>query len=80
VVHVNAVGEMVTWLPVDGSIVLFSHAYLDDAWGFALGWLYTVTNSLSAAGEVAAVAAIVNFWTSSVSNGQSSLVLVKPYP
>lgn len=66
----NAVGEMVVWLPVDGSFVVFAHAYLDDAWGFALGWLYTVTNSLSAAGEVAAVAAIVNFWTLSVNNGK----------
>lgn len=66
----NAMGEMVTWLPIDGSFVVFAHAYLDDAWGFALGWLYTVTNSLSAAGEVAAVATIFNFWTSSVNNGR----------
>lgn len=65
----NAVGEMVTWLPIDGSIIVFAHAYLDDAWGFSLGWLYTVTNSLSAAGEAAAVAAIFNFWTLSVNNG-----------
>ncbi|CAG9988777.1 unnamed protein product [Clonostachys byssicola] len=64
----NAVGEMVVWLPVDGSIVVFAHAYLDDAWGFALGWLYTITNSLSAAGEVAAVATIFNFWTDSINN------------
>lgn len=66
----NAVGEMVVWLPVDGSFVVFAHAYLDDAWGFALGVLYTVANSLSAAGEVAAVAAIFNFWTDAVNNGK----------
>ncbi|EXJ86914.1 hypothetical protein A1O3_03868 [Capronia epimyces CBS 606.96] len=64
----NAVGEMVIWLPIDGSFVVFVHAYLDDAWGFALGWLYTITSALSAAGEVAAVAAIFNFWTLSVNN------------
>ncbi|EHY53315.1 putative proline-specific permease put4 [Exophiala dermatitidis] len=64
----NAVGEMVVWLPIDSSFVVFAHAFLDDAWGFALGWLYTVTNALSAAGEVAAVAAIFNFWTVSVNN------------
>ncbi|KAJ4517265.1 hypothetical protein HRR90_008557 [Exophiala dermatitidis] len=64
----NAVGEMVVWLPIDGSFVVFAHAFLDDAWGFALGWLYTVTNALSAAGEVAAVAAIFIFWTVSVNN------------
>ena len=65
----NAMGEMVVWLPIDGSFVVFAHAYLDDAWGFALGWLYTVTNALSCAGEVAAVAAIVGFWTDSVNSG-----------
>lgn len=63
---------MVVWLPIDSSFVVFAHAFLDDAWGFALGWLYTVTNALSAAGEVAAVAAIFNFWTVSVNNGTSS--------
>ncbi|WVW79626.1 hypothetical protein I302_101595 [Kwoniella bestiolae CBS 10118] len=65
----NAVGEMVVWLPVDGSFVVFAHAYLDDAWGFALGWLYTCTNALSTAGEVAAVATIVQFWTDKVNAG-----------
>lgn len=69
----NAMGEMVVWLPVDGSFVVFAHAYLDDAWGFALGWLYTVTNALSTAGEVAAVATILNFWTNSVNNGEYGL-------
>ncbi|WWD07011.1 hypothetical protein V865_005108 [Kwoniella europaea PYCC6329] len=77
----NAIGEMVVWLPVDGSFVVFAHAYLDDAWGFALGWLYTCTNALSTAGEVAAVATIVQFWTDKVNSGvyvaivSSSLVL-----
>ena len=66
----NAVGEMVVWLPIDGSFVVFAHAFLDDAWGFALRWLYTITNALSAAGEVAAVAAIFNFWTASVNNAE----------
>ncbi|RSL45117.1 hypothetical protein CEP54_014410 [Fusarium duplospermum] len=64
----NAMGEMCVWRPIDGSFVVFAHAFLDNAWGFSLGWLYTVTNSLSAAGEVAAVAAIINFWTDAVNN------------
>ncbi|RSL71331.1 hypothetical protein CEP53_001577 [Fusarium sp. AF-6] len=59
---------MYVWLPIDGSFLVFAHAFMDDAWGFSLGWLYTVTNFLSAAGEVAAVAAIVNFWTDAVNN------------
>jgi amino acid transporter len=73
-------GEMCVWLPIDGSFVVFAHAFLDDAWGFSLGWLYTVTNSLSAAGEVAAVAAIVNFWTDAVNNGKLSLAMLLSYP
>lgn len=66
----NAVGEMVCWLPVDGSFVVFAHAYLDDAWGFAMGWLYTITMATCTAGEIAAVAAIFEFWTDAVNSGK----------
>ncbi|PTU18388.1 hypothetical protein P175DRAFT_0552208 [Aspergillus ochraceoroseus IBT 24754] len=75
----NAMGEMVTWLPVDGSFVVYAHAYLDDAWGFALGWLYTANSSLSAAGEAAAVAAIINFWTDSVNNAVYIAIITSSY-
>ncbi|TYJ53669.1 hypothetical protein B9479_005695 [Cryptococcus floricola] len=64
----NAMGEMVCWLPVDGSIVVFAHKYLDDAWGFALGWLYFIVNALAVASEASAVAAIINYWTDAVNN------------
>ncbi|ODN95772.1 hypothetical protein L198_04390 [Cryptococcus wingfieldii CBS 7118] len=64
----NAMGEMVCWLPVDGSIVVFAHKYLDDAWGFSLGWLYFIVNALAVASEVSAVAAIINYWTDAVNN------------
>lgn len=39
-----------------------------------------MTNSLSAAGEVAAVAAIVNFWTDAVNNGKLSLAMLLLHP
>ncbi|WVQ72873.1 hypothetical protein IAR50_002434 [Cryptococcus sp. DSM 104548] len=64
----NAMGEMVCWLPIDGSIVVYAHKYLDDTWGFALGWLYFINGALTVASEVAAVAAIVNYWTDAVNN------------
>ncbi|WVQ80905.1 hypothetical protein IAT38_003012 [Cryptococcus sp. DSM 104549] len=64
----NAMGEMVCWLPVDGSFVVFAHTFLGDAWGFALGWLYTINGSLTVAGEIAAVASLVDFWTDSVNS------------
>ena len=73
-------GEMCVWLPIDGSFVVFAHVFLDDAWGFPLGWLYTITNSLSAAGEVAAVAAIVNFWLDAADNGKLSLAMLLSHP
>lgn len=65
----NAMGEMAVWLPIDGSFVVFAHTYLDPAWGFALGWLYTVTNMMSTTGEVAAAATIIQFWTTDINSG-----------
>lgn len=73
----NAMGEMVVWLPVDGSFVVYAHAYLDSAWGGGLGWLYAVNNALSAASEAAGAAAIVNFWSDEVNNGEPCYVEMK---
>lgn len=70
----NAMGEMVTWLPIDGSFVVYAHAYLDDAWGFAVGWLYTITYALIVVAEVSAVAAIFSFWTTALNNGTSAQI------
>jgi len=33
-----AVGEMATYLPIRGSIFEFAKRYVDEAFGFALGW------------------------------------------
>ncbi|KAF2723305.1 AAT family amino acid transporter [Polychaeton citri CBS 116435] len=64
----NAMGEMVAWLPIDGSFILYAQTYLDDAWGFALGVLYTINSSLTVASEVSAVCSIIGFWTSSIND------------
>ncbi|WVQ81089.1 hypothetical protein IAT38_003211 [Cryptococcus sp. DSM 104549] len=71
----NAMGEMVCHLPVDGSFILYAHAFLGDAWGFALGWLYTINGALTVASEVSAVASLITFWTDSV-NGAVYVAIV----
>lgn len=65
----NAMGEMVSWLPVDGAFVVYAHAYLDEAWAFAIGVLYTVNNALLVASEISAVCSLIGYWDQSINNG-----------
>lgn len=65
--------KIVVWVLIDGSVVVFALTYLDDAWVFALGLLYTLTNLLATAAEVAAVAAMFGSWPDAVNNGSSLL-------
>ncbi|KAH0267372.1 AAT family amino acid transporter, partial [Aureobasidium melanogenum] len=65
----NAMGEMVSWLPVDGAFVVYAHSYLDEAWAFAIGVVYTVNNALIVASEISAVCSLIGYWDQSINNG-----------
>lgn len=71
----NAMGEMVSWLPVDGAFVVYAHAYLDEAWAFAIGVVYTVNNALIVASEISAVCSLIGYWNQSINNGGLDLRL-----
>jgi amino acid transporter len=64
----NAMGEMVCYLPVDGSFITFAYRFVDPSFGFALGWLYCYNAACVVAAEITAVASMVNFWNSSINN------------
>jgi amino acid transporter len=59
-----AVGEMATYLPIRGSIFEFAKRYIDEAFGFALGWTYFYTAAMLLCAELSAVATVVGFWDS----------------
>lgn len=57
-----AVGEMATYLPIRGSIFEFAKRYVDEAFGFALGWTYFYTATMLLCAELSAVATVISFW------------------
>ncbi|CAG8952585.1 hypothetical protein HYFRA_00009691 [Hymenoscyphus fraxineus] len=58
------VGEMATYLPIRGSIFEFAKRYVDEAFGFALGWTYFYTAAMLLCAELSAVATVISFWDS----------------
>ena len=56
------VGEMATYLPIRGSIFEFAKRYVDEAFGFALGWTYFYTAAMLLCAELSAVATVISFW------------------
>lgn len=49
-----AVGEMAAYLPIRGSIFEFAKRYVDEAFGFALGWTYFYTVTMLLCAELSA--------------------------
>ncbi|WVW79165.1 hypothetical protein I302_101131 [Kwoniella bestiolae CBS 10118] len=65
----NAMGEMVCYLPIDGSFTLYAERYVDRSFSFALGWFFIIKGSISFANEGVAIAGLVNFWNTDINNG-----------
>lgn len=61
-------GEMVSYLPIDGSYVEFASRFVDDSFGFALGWLVFYNYAVTVAAEATAVAGMINYWNSDINN------------
>lgn len=70
----NAMGEMVSWLPFHRASVVYAHAYLDEAWAFAIGVPYTVNNALLVASEISAVCFLIGYWNQSINNGMHAYI------
>lgn len=61
-------GEMITYLPINGSFIAFAERFVSPSFALALGWLYTYNNAVIVAAEVVAVAGMINFWNDSINN------------
>lgn len=63
----NALGEMTTFLPIDGaSPPMYVNRFVDDSMAFACGWNYWYAYAILVAAEVTAAAIIFEYWTSAV--------------
>jgi len=44
---VNALGELAAIYPVEGAFFNYSVRFIDEAWGFAMGWNYSMNVRIS---------------------------------
>ena len=58
----QSLGEMATQLPIPGSFEAYAERFVDPSLGFAFGWNYWFSWSITLAAEFVAGALIVQFW------------------
>lgn len=58
-----SVGEMTSLAPVAGSFAHYAHRWVDEAAGFAVGWIYFFTNAVTISAEIAGAELLILHWT-----------------
>ncbi|KAE9394481.1 hypothetical protein BT96DRAFT_998486 [Gymnopus androsaceus JB14] len=66
---VISIAEMTALVPLTGSIIRQAEYFVDPALSFAQGWNNVYSSCVSLPAEITAGAVLVEFWTTSVSNG-----------
>jgi len=69
-VIMNVLGEMVTYLPMNGiTIPYFVHRFVDPSLAFATGWNYWYAYAILVAAEATAGAIVLSYWAESINPG-----------
>ncbi|CED82715.1 amino acid permease [Phaffia rhodozyma] len=63
-----ALGEMISFLPIEGGHLTLAHRFVDPAWSFALSYNYAYSWLIILPAEISAVAILVQYWTTAYSN------------
>ena len=58
----TSLGEMAAYLPVSGSFSTYGSRFVEDGFGFALGWNYWYNWAITIASELVAAQLIMSFW------------------
>ncbi|ORX90603.1 lysine-specific permease [Basidiobolus meristosporus CBS 931.73] len=72
----TSLGEMAAYMPISGSFNTYASRFVDPALGFALGWNYWFSWSITVAVELAAASVIMSFWLPNFPSWVWSLVLL----
>ncbi|KAI8866902.1 lysine-specific permease, partial [Ramicandelaber brevisporus] len=62
----TSLGELATYMPITGSFNSYGSRFIDPAVGFALGWNYWFSWTVTVAAELVAAGIIVQFWLPSI--------------
>ncbi|KAH6693820.1 arginine permease [Plectosphaerella plurivora] len=63
----TALGEMATYMPVAGSFTAYASRFGDSSFGFAMGWTYWFSWSVTFALELVAAGLIIQYWSPGLS-------------
>ncbi|KAK2812444.1 hypothetical protein FQN50_001445 [Emmonsiellopsis sp. PD_5] len=55
--------EMVVYMPVHSATITFGSKWVDEAFGFAMGWNYFLNMALLVPFEIVAVSLMIGYWT-----------------
>ncbi|GLI82279.1 hypothetical protein PoHVEF18_010709 [Penicillium ochrochloron] len=58
--------EMVTYLPIASPFIRLGGFWVDDAWGFAMGWNYFFLMAFAIPYEITAINVLLTYWTDKV--------------
>ncbi|GMA56458.1 hypothetical protein GCM10025858_09610 [Alicyclobacillus sacchari] len=58
----TSLGEMATFMPIAGSFEQYATRFVDPAFGFALGWNYWYTWTVTLPAELSAGAIVMKYW------------------
>ncbi|KAM3433676.1 hypothetical protein NHJ13734_006349 [Beauveria thailandica] len=71
--------EMVTYLPISSPFIRFAGRYVDESFGFAIGWNFFVFQAALVPFEVVACNLIINFWTKAIPTGAMITIIILLY-
>lgn len=71
--------EMVTYLPISSPFVRFAGRYVDEAFGFMIGWNFFVFQAALVPFEVTACNLIINFWTDVIPTAAMITIIIVLY-
>ncbi|BDD59373.1 hypothetical protein MPDQ_003057 [Monascus purpureus] len=66
---VLSLGELAIMYPVNGAFFEYSVRFIDPSWGFAMGWIYTISWLITLPYELSASALTIGFWHTTVNIG-----------
>ncbi|KAE8348599.1 amino acid permease [Aspergillus coremiiformis] len=58
----QALGEMASYLPIQGAFTSYAARFIDPSLGFAMGWIYWFSWAITFALELTATGLIIQFW------------------
>ncbi|KAJ3118052.1 hypothetical protein HK100_000680 [Physocladia obscura] len=77
---ITSIGEMATYIPVEGAFSAFPTRFVSPAFGFMSGWNYWLNWALTFPAEMSGIASLMSYWvpTDKVASWIFSLIFMLP--